>query len=306
MEKSAAMDLNEMLVFARVVQAGSFTAAAADLKMPKSTVSRKVSELEARLKARLLNRTTRKVSPTDVGRTYYDYCARIAGEIEDAERAVSKLQEVPRGVLRLTTGPNVAFLGPILNDYIRRYPEVRIELFCTGRSVDLIEERFDLALRAGPLGDSTLVARRLGTVRWFLVATPAYLKKRGRPQSIDDLKQHDFLTFGTPPGTATVRLQRDGKTGQVELPARLIVNDFDLVHAAAVAGLGLALLPAYLCVNQIRKKQLEAVLRDWETPPVPIHVVYPSARHISPKVRTFVEHLQARMTPPPWEIGPMP
>src|SRR3977135_1848771 len=125
------MDLNEMLVFARVVQAGSFTAAAAPLGMPKSTVSRKMSELEERLKARLLQRTTRKLSLTDVGRTYYDYCARIVGEIEDAERAVSSLQEVPRGLLRVTTGTNAAWLGPIVSDYLKRFPEVQLELFAT-------------------------------------------------------------------------------------------------------------------------------------------------------------------------------
>ena len=295
-----------MLVFARVVQAGSFTAAARGLGMPKSTVSRKVTELEARLKARLLDRTTRKVSLTDVGRTYYDYCARIAGEIEGAERAVSNLQEIPRGVLRLTTGPNVAFVGPILNEYLRRYPEVRIEMFCTSRAVDLIEERFDVAIRAGTLSDSTLVARSLGPVRWFLVGTPAYLKKRGHPRSIEDLKQHDCIMFGTPASGGTLRLERAGKTAHVQAPARMIVNDFDLVHGAAVAGLGLALIPAYLCLGDIRAKRLERVLRDWEAPSVPVHVVYPSARHISPKVKTFVEHLLERTTPPPWQIGPMP
>src|SRR5580704_745939 len=299
------MDLNEMLVFARVAQTGSFTTAAADLGMPKSTVSRKVTELEARLKARLLNRTTRKVSLTDVGRTYFDYCARIAGEIEDAERAVGNLQEVPRGVLRLTTGPNVAFLGPILNDYLRRYPEVRIEVFCTGRTVDLVEERFDLAIRAGALSDSTLVARSLGKVRWFLVGAPAYLKKQGRPRSIDDLKRHDCILFGTTPAGAALRLQSGDRTAQVAPSARLMVNDFDLVHAAALAGLGLALLPAYLCLDDIRGKRLERVLRDWEAPSVPVHVVYPSARYISPKVKTFVDHLQERTTPPPLEVGPM-
>jgi len=178
-----------MVVFARVALTGSFTTAAADLGMPKSTVSRKVTELEARLKARLLNRTTRKVSLTDVGRTYYDYCARIVAEIDDAERAVTNLQEIPRGILRVTTGPNVAFLAPILNDYMQRYPEVRIEVFCTGRAVDLIEERFDVAIRAGELGDSTLIARSLGKVRWFLVGAPTYLKKHGRPRSIDELQR---------------------------------------------------------------------------------------------------------------------
>src|SRR6266850_380335 len=177
------MDLNEMLVFARIVQAGSFTAAAAALGMPKSTVSRKLSELEERLKARLLQRTTRKLSLTDVGRTYYDYCVRIVGEIEDAERAVSSLQETPRGLLRVTAPINVAFLGPIVSDFLKRYPEVRLELFCTGRAVDLVEERFDLGIRAGVLADSTLIARSLGSVRWFLVASPAYVEKRGRPRS---------------------------------------------------------------------------------------------------------------------------
>src|SRR5260221_3157929 len=201
------MDLNEILVFARVVQAGSFTTAAAQLGMPKSTVSRKVSELEERLKSRLLQRTTRKLSLTDVGRTYYDYCARIVAEVEDAERAVSTLQDTPRGQLRVTAPTNAAFLAPIVSDYLKRYPEVQLELFCTGRTVDLVEERFDLGIRAGGLADSTLIARSLGRVGWFLVATPAYLKKRGRPRSPEDLRKHDYLFFGAGPGGAVLRLE---------------------------------------------------------------------------------------------------
>ena len=179
-------DLNEMLVFARVVATGSFTAASAALGVPKSTVSRKVSDLEARLGARLLNRTTRKLSLTDEGRTYYEHCVRVESAIEDAERAVSNLQETPRGTLRVTTGNQVGFLGPIITDYLQRNPEVRIEVLCTGRTVDLIEERFDVAIRAGTLPDSTLIARSLGNVRWFLVGAPGYLKQRGRPRSLDD------------------------------------------------------------------------------------------------------------------------
>src|SRR5207244_12524220 len=137
------MDLNEIFVFARVVQAGSFTAAAAALGMPKSTVSRKVSDLEERLPTRLLQSTTRTLSLTDVGRTYYDYCARIVGEVEDAERAVSSQQETPRGLLRVTAPVNVAFLGPIVSSYLKRYPEVRLEVFCSAGAVDLVGERFD-------------------------------------------------------------------------------------------------------------------------------------------------------------------
>src|SRR5436190_23345089 len=136
------MDLNEIIVFARVVQAGSFTTAAAQLGMPKSTVSRKVTELEERLGARLLQRTTRKLSLTDPGRIYYEYSARIAGEVEDAERAVGSLQGTPRGLLRVTAPIAAAWLGPIVRDFLKRYPEVQLELFCTGRTVDLIEERF--------------------------------------------------------------------------------------------------------------------------------------------------------------------
>ena len=300
------MDLNEILVFARVVQAGSFTRAAAELGMPKSTVSRKVSDLEERLKSRLLQRTTRKLSLTDVGRTYYDYCARVVGEIEDGERAVSRLQERPRGLLRVTAPVNVAFLGPIVSDYLKRYPEVRLDLFCTARAVDLVEERFDLGIRAGTLADSTLIARSLGSARWFLVATPAYLKRRGRPRSPDDLKKHDCLLFGTGIDNAGVRLENADTSVQVALSARLMVTDMDILHAVAAAGLGIALLPASRCAEDLRARRLERVLADWNAPSTPVHVVYPSTRHLSPKVKTFVEHLHERMTPPPWELGPVP
>jgi DNA-binding transcriptional LysR family regulator len=298
------MDLNAMLVFARVVQAGSFTTAAAELGMPKSTVSRKVTELEERLKARLLNRTTRKLSLTDAGRTYYDYCARIAGEVEDAERAVSSLQETPRGLLRVTAPGNAVFLAPVVSDYLARYPEVRVELFCTTRRVDLIEERFDLGIRAGALADSTLISRSLGNVTWFLVATPGYLKKRGRPRSPDDLKRHDCLLFGA--GSSAVRLENGDESAQLTLDARLLVSDMDILHGATSAGLGIALLPAFQCLEDLRARRLERVLRDWNAPPTAVHVVYPSTRHISPKLKSFVEHLQERMTPPPWELGPKP
>ncbi|MEA2697176.1 MAG: hypothetical protein QOI66_1447 [Myxococcales bacterium] len=299
------MDLNEMIVFARVAHAGSFTTAAAEMGMPKSTVSRKVTDLEERLKARLLNRTTRKLSLTDVGRTYYDYCARIAAEIEDAERAVSSLQEIPRGLLRVTAGSNVTFLGPIVSDFLKRYPEIDIELSCTWRTVDLIEERFDLGIRVGPLADSTLIARSLGSVKWFLVATPGYLKKHGRPRSPQDLKKHACVFFRAPPGTG-LRLENGAKSAQVVLSPRLLVNDIDLVHAAAVGGVGVALLPAFRCLDDIRARRLERVLRGWSPPAISVYVVYPGTRHLSPKVKTFVDHLHQRMTPPPWELGPVP
>lgn len=300
------MDLNEIVVFTRVVQAGSFIAASAQLGIPKSTVSRKVADLEKRLNARLLQRTTRKLSLTDVGRTYFDQCARIVGEIEDAERMVTSLQNTPRGPLRVTAGPNASFLAPIVSDYLKRYPEVRIELVTTTRAVDLVEERFDLGIRAGTLADSTLVARLLGRVGWFLVATPTYLKKRGRPRTPDDLREHDFLFFGAGLDGVGPRLEKEGRTVQLSLSPRMAASDMDVLHAVAMSSLGIALVPAFLSVEDLRARRLERVLPDWNAPSIPVHAVYPSTRYLSPKVKTFLEHLQARMTPPPWELGPAP
>lgn len=298
------MDLNEVLVFTRVVQAGSFTAAARTLGMPKSTVSRKVSALEERLGARLLQRTTRKLGLTDAGRTYFDYGARIVSEVEDAERAIGTLQSTPRGLLRITAGINSTYLGPIVAAYLRRYPEVQIELLCTGRAVDLVEERFDLGIRAGVLADSSLIARSLGSVGWFFVATPAYLDQRGRPRTPDQLARHDVILFGVRQTTVTLRLERDGVTTEVAIATRMLVSDFDIAHAAANGGVGIALLPAFRCVEDLRKRRLERVLSRWTAPAVPVHVVYPTSRYVSPKVRSFVDHLHEHMTPPPWELGP--
>jgi DNA-binding transcriptional LysR family regulator len=300
------MDLNEIVVFARVVAAGSFTTAAAQLGMPKSTVSRKVSELEERLGSRLLQRTTRKLSLTDVGRTYYDYCARIVAEIEEAERAVSSLQGTPRGLLRITAPVNVSFLGPIVSEFLERYPEVQMEMFCTQRSVDLIEERYDLGIRAGALADSTLIARSLGTVRWFVVATPAYLEKHGRPRSPEELENHACVLFGAGASGTVVNLERGDASVQISVSPRLFVSDMDVLHTAVTAGLGIGMLPGFQCVQDLRVRRLERVLGDWNVPATPVHVVYPSTRHVSPKVKTFIDHLQERMTPSPWELGPMP
>ena len=143
-------------------------------------------------------------------------------------------------------------------------------------------------------------------MEWFLVATPAYLKRRGRPRSPDDLKKHDCLFFGTGHRAVSAAPRKRTATVQVAVSARMMVSDMDVLHAVATAGLGIALLPAFRCVEELRARRLERVLRDWSAPSTPVHVVYPSTRHLSPKVKTFVEHLHERMTPPPWELGPVP
>jgi DNA-binding transcriptional LysR family regulator len=297
------MDLNEIVVFTRVVQAGSFTAASKALGMPKSTVSRKVSDLEERLHTRLLQRTTRTLSLTDAGRTYFDYGARILSELEQAERAVGSLQETPRGLLRVTTGLNAAWLGDIFAGFLKRYPDVQLDVMCTPRYVDLIEERVDVGIRAGALADSSLVARPLGKSPLYLVAAPSYFRKRRRPRTPAELKEHDFLLFGAATMTFNLRLERaDADAVQVAMHARLVIGDMDVVHASAITGLGIALLPAYRCVGELESGALERVLPEWAPPAAPIHIVYPTARHVSPTVRAFVEHVQKCMTPPPWEL----
>ncbi len=297
-------DLNDILVFTRVVETGSFTAAARALRMPKSTVSRKVTDLEQRLGVRLLQRTTRTLSLTDEGRTYNDFCRRIVDAIDEAELAVGRLRGVPRGPLRITTPLNFGFMGSIFADFARKNPEVTLEVVSTDRVVNLVEERFDVAVRAAALSDSTLVARPLGNVRRVVVASPAYIEQRGRPRRPADLAKHDCVAFGGGPSPTAWRLERGTTSVDVVVKARLVINDFDALLAAALAGVGIAMLPIFRCAEELREHRIEHLLKDWCSPRSVIHAVYPTARHLSPKVKAFVEHLQERFSPPPWELGP--
>ena len=300
------MDLNEILVFAKVVQAGSFIGASRELDMPKSTVSRKVSELEERLGARLLQRTTRKLSLTEVGQAFYRHAVRVVAEAEEAELVVGRMQEVPRGHLRITTPLNFGYLGSTVVSFLEHYPEVQIEVVCADRVVDLIQEGFDLAIRAGQLVDSTLIVRSLGVLRNYVVASPAFLERHGTPEEPQDLSHTDCVVFGAGPERSTWKLHGNGKTLSVDVRARFIVNDFDFLEQAVRSGLGVAMLPVFRCIEPLRTKKLERVLPKWSSPQTPVHAVYPSTRHLSPKVKAFVDHLREQMSPPPWEIGPVP
>ena len=294
-------DLNEVLVFAKVVQAGSFTAAARALGLPKSTVSRKVSQLEASLGARLLQRTTRTLSLTDAGRTYHSYASRIASELEEARQAVTSQEESPRGLLRMTAPLGFAFLGAVVARFMTKYPDVRVELVCSDRLVDLVDEAFDLAIRAGRLADSSLIARSLCGVRSYLVASPVYLEKHGKPRTPADLERHDGLLFAPSTARGTWRLENKGKLADVAPRPRYVANDIDLLHDAAVAGLGIALLPTPGVSASLKTGKLKRVLPSWPSPETPVHAVYPSTRHLSMKVRAMIDHLEVKLEHPPWE-----
>jgi len=298
--------LDEIIVFSRVVEAGSFTRAARELDMPKSTVSRKVSELEERLGARLLQRTTRKLSLTDVGRTFFTHAARVAAEVEAAELAVSRMQEAPRGRLRVTTPLNFGYLSSVVATFLARYPEVQLEMVCADRVVDLVQEGFDVAVRAGRLSDSTLIARYLGVLRSFVVATPALLARHGTPREPEDLARIPCVIFSGGDSRASWTLRRQDETRVVPMHGRFIVNDFDLLDEAARAGIGVAMLPVARVTEPLRRKQLVRVLPEWWAPEIPLHAVYASTRHLAPKVSAFIQHLDHELTPQPWERGPVP
>lgn len=187
---------------------------------------------------------------------------------------------------------NLAVLGPIVTDYLKRYPEVRLELSANARVVDLIEERFDVGIRIGRLEDSSLIAKPVATVEWILAAAPAYLKRRGRVRSPADLNKHDCLLFGS---SAKLTLTRDGASQNLSMTPKLLVTDMEVLQVALNDGLGIAVTPAFLCEKAIRARRLERVLPTWSPPSTPIQIVYPSTRHLSPTVRSFIDHVQARL-----------
>lgn len=296
-------DLNELAFFAKVVEAGSFTAAARALRVPKATVSRKVASLETRLGARLLHRTTRRVRPTELGEAYYRRCAEILLGIEDARMLVGGFLAVPRGRLRVSAP--VAFGSTILADWMTEFlavtPEVEAEVLLTNQYADLVAEGIDVAFRAGPLQESSLVARRLGPVPYVVCAAPGYLREHGTPRRPPDLRQHACLgLLGLP--------QRDhwplaGPQGPepVEVRSRATSNDILFARRAALIGAGVAYLPAFLVAEDLALGRLVQVLPDYGLPARDLYAVYPSRNYLAPPVRAFLDFVVAKVTPhAPW------
>lgn len=293
---SASTDLNDIIVFVRVVQAGSFTAAGKLLELPKSTVSRKISALEARLGTRLLQRTTRSIALTEAGRTYHEHCLRILAEVEASERAMTSYQDEPRGLLRVTAALRLRFLGDVFAELLRKYPELRVELVCTDRNTAIVEEGFDMAIRAGALEDSSLIARKLGQVEQVLVASPAYLQRHGEPEHPRELRRHQGLLFGSAKGGAAWTLRRGDEQAPASPEPRLVANDFDVIHAAALAGHGVAMLAEIKVREQLAAGRLRRVMPEWRPPEVPLHALYPSAQHLAPKVAALVGLMLERVS----------
>ena len=284
-------DLNDVLVFTRVVDQDSFTGAAKLLGMPKSSVSRSIARLEERLNARLLQRSTRQVNLTEVGRRYYEQCRRIIQELEAANVMVEGFQSAPAGTLRISA-PIIlgqAFLGPIVSDYLHRYSGTRCFVELSNRSVDLIEEGFDLAIRVGTLPDSSLRQQRLGQTTTGLYASSTYLKQQGVPRLPNELLKHSLLDFGASDRESKWRLQKGDRVIEIEVTAKLFSNDVVVLKDAAVRGHGITRLPIFCAHQEAIAGNLKPILPDWQPPNVDITAVYPSHKSLSPSVRAFID-----------------
>lgn len=296
------LNLNDIALFARVVEAGSFSGAARLLGLPKSTLSRKISLLEERLGVRLLERTTRALKLTEIGATYFEHCCRIVSEAEEAHLAVTQMQATPRGKLHITapTEFGALYLGRILAAYLQQYPGTEVEVELTNRVVDMIDEGFDLAIRAGSLPDSSLMARKIASESVLVCASPSYLEKHGHPRTPSELSKHEMILSPASPRNHLKLLSEKGEPASVTIRGRLQVNSLATARDAAVAGLGLVALPEMVCWEDLQSGRLRIALEGWALPGTGIHAVYPSPRHLSVKVKTFIDFLQQSLTPPPW------
>jgi DNA-binding transcriptional LysR family regulator len=285
--------LEDMHILAATVDAESFTGAAERLGLSKQYVSRRVMALEARLGVRLLNRSTRRLSVTDVGREYYERVVKILDEVSDAELAATRQNASPRGALRVTAPMSFGtlHLSPLLPAFLARHPELRIEIDLNDRTVDLIGEGYDMAIRVGVLRDSSLVARQIASTRMVACCSPGYLARRGAPASPAALKDFDCLLYGHGPSVEwTFAVQ--GRPAPVAVTGRLRANNGELARDAAIAGEGIAWLPTFIVCAALQAGRLVTVLDGFAPPPVGVYAIYPSHRQASLAIRAFTDFLR--------------
>lgn len=287
-----------MRVFTQVVDLGSFAKAADRLGLSTSAASRHVAELEAHLQTRLLNRTTRRVGLTESGRSFYERAVQVLADLDEAEREASRAAVLPRGTIRLTAAVTfgVRHLAPVIAAFLARHPGVALDVSLSDRIVDLVEEGFDLAVRIGAVGAGTLAARKLGETRLVACAAPDYLAAHGTPQVPEDLAGHNCLTYEYVSPRDQWRFREpSGRERAVRVKGTLHSNNGELHAEAAAAGVGIALEPDMIVMPYLRAGRLLPVLEAFQPPPMPIYAVYPSRKHLSAKVRVFIDFLAERL-----------
>lgn len=289
--------LQAMKVFTRVAETGSFSRAADSLALPRASATIIIQQLEAHLKVRLLHRTTRRLSLTPDGAAYYERCARILADIDEAENAFIVGSQGPRGRLRVDMPASLGrhVVMPSLYEFHTRYPDIDLMVGFNDKPIDLIQESVDCVIRIGELQDSTLVARRLGDYRMVTVASPDYLERYGTPQTLEDLDQHAAVHYfwGRNGRLMDSTFVVDGRTIAVKMRGKIAVNDTEAYVASCVKGFGIVQAPFHLACAHLRAGELVEVLAQWKPAPMPISAVYPHNRHLSPAVRAFVDWVAA-------------
>jgi len=292
-------DLNDLNYFALVVEHGGFAAAERATGIPKSRLSRRISQLESELGVRLLQRSTRRFAVTDVGQGVYRHAQSMLAEAQAAREVVDRLSAEPRGVVRASVPVNIAqqLMPKLLPDFLARYPQVRVQMHVNNRRVDLINEGFDLAIRVRSKfdDDGSLIMRSFGQIQELLVASPRYLKGAGRPAEPEDLAEHTTMTMAEDEVRQRWELQRHGETRRIELKPRISGFDFPMLMTLAKQGLGITMLPETVCADAVRSGELEVVLPEWRLPQGTAHAVFASRRGLLPAVRVFIDHLAEYM-----------
>jgi len=299
--------LQAIVAFSSVVEAGSFARAAQRLDVSVSAVSRHVSELEAHLDARLLNRTTRRLSLTETGRAFYERSVQLLSDLAEAEEAAHAGTASPRGTLRITCAITFGtrHFAPVIASFAARYPDVRLDIDLSDRAVDLVDEGYDAALRIGLIGSQQLVGRKVAETRMICCAAPAYVARHGAPKKPEELARHRCLTYEYLGARNTWRFRAaDGEEHAIRVSGPLHSNSGRFLEAMAVEGLGIAYEPDFIVGPDLHAGHLVRLLERWELPSSPIYVVYPSRRHLSAKVRAFAEHVAEAFRTPAWTIEP--
>ncbi|MEP0706647.1 LysR family transcriptional regulator [Parvibaculum sp.] len=300
-----AVDLNAYAVYASVVELGGFTAAADALGLSKSMVSRQISTLEDALGVRLLNRTTRRISLTEAGAVVFERAQRIVTEAQEAAEEATCVEGAVRGQLRINAPMSfgISQLGPVMPEFMARYPELTVDLVLNDRRINLIEEGFDVSLRISALTDSSLIARQLAPVERYIVGSPSYFEKHGVPKRPADLAGHDFMLYTLLSRPNILEMENaKGEKEQVELKGRFLCNNADAMVEMMLKGMGLVFSPDVLCHRHLKSGALVRVLEDWTVPALTLHAIYPHSRHLAAKVRAFVDFTVEKFGPgkAPW------
>jgi DNA-binding transcriptional LysR family regulator len=297
--------LTSIRAFARVVQQGSFAAAARDLRLSRSAVSKYVIELEQELGVQLLSRTTRSVTPTENGQAYYERCTAILSDLEEADLVVTRLQSEPRGLLRVNAPMSFGtlHLGRAVADFMERYPQLQIQLVLSDQQIDPVQEGFDVTLRIADLPSSSLIARKIAPALRVVCAAPSYLERRGTPKHPNELRDHDCLAYGHLATGNQWKLTGPDGDHWIHIPWTLCTNNGEVLRDSAVRGRGIVLLPTFIAGADLQQGSLRTILADYKAPEISIYAIYPQTRHLSVKVRVFIDFLVERFGGRPyWDL----